>query len=95
MEKFKNFIKNYGLLILTLMVIFSTCKVNTLEREVSKYQKEVDSLTTISKDIHDKMFTEIEYEELMWKFLEIEEISDKNKVPINQLKLQKKGKLNE
>jgi hypothetical protein len=62
----------------------TTSKLKTIEKENESLKTKVDSLSGI-------VLTESEMKQLlegtvMWRTLEIEELSDKNKMPINHYK---------
>ena len=74
--------------ILVFFLFFKSCgttsKLKTIEKENESLKTKVDSLTGI-------VLTESEMKQLlegtvMWRTLEIEELSDKNKMPINHYK---------
>jgi hypothetical protein len=74
--------------ILVFLLFFKSCgtssKLKNIEKENEVLKTKVDSLTGIA-------ITESEMKQLlevtvMWKTLEIEELSDKNKMPINHYK---------
>ena len=78
--------------LLILIVFLKTCTTNTrierVEKHISADIAELDSvvnvinLKTISADNMEDLIKETPF----WKSLELEELSDKNRVPINQLK---------
>jgi hypothetical protein len=74
--------------ILVFLLFFKSCgtssKLKNIEKENEVLKTKVDSLTGIA-------ITESEMKQLlegtvMWRTLEIEELSDKNKMPINHYK---------
>ena len=74
--------------ILVFLLFFKSCgtssKLKNIEKENEVLKTKVDSLTGI-------LLTEPEMKQLlegtvMWRTLEIEELSDKNKMPINHYK---------
>lgn len=74
--------------ILVFLLFFKSCgtssKLKNIEKENEFLKTKVDSLTGI-------VLTESEMKQLlegtvMWRTLEIEELSDKNKMPINHYK---------
>ena len=73
-EKYFNFIIT-GLIVL---LFFRTCGMAS---DVNKIRKEVETNT-----VSEKKMIQIIKETPNWKTLEIEELSDKNKVPINYFK---------
>jgi hypothetical protein len=87
MEKIEKYL-NYVITLLLIFVLFRTCGISSeLKRqdkkinEVEKNIRKVDSLS-IKKDDMIKIIKETPN----WKTLEIEELSDKNKVPVNYYK---------
>jgi len=84
MDKIKSFVSEYGLMIalgLIIILFFRTCG---LSRHNDKVEKELKTIkeNTISKE---EMVNIIKTTPA-WTTLEIEELSDKNKIPINSLK---------
>lgn len=85
----------YGLYLMFILTIINSCNScnsnrgqTRLKKELINLKLEVDSLYNI---VQKKPFlTKEEMKQLlnenMWKFLEIEELSDKNHIPINQFK---------
>ena len=78
--------------ILVFLLFFKSCgttsKLKSIEKENQALQTKVDSLTGI-------VITEAEMKQIlentvMWRTLEIEELSDKNKMPINHYKNENK-----
>lgn len=71
-----------------LILFFKSCGTSTqiknTNEELKSLNKKVDSLTTIVVT-QDEMITLLK-ETPSWKTLEIEELSDKNNVPINHYK---------
>lgn len=75
------------LLVLLVFVLFRNCGTGS---EVSRLKKQVDS-------INSKMVTEQKMREIIkttpnWKTLEIEELSDKEHIPINHYKNEEEKK---
>jgi hypothetical protein len=95
MKKLLEFIDNWGTRLsfgLVLIIFLKTCSTNT---KIEKVQKELDKKTvTIDStltQIDSKIITEDKMIKLIkevpnWKTLELEELSDKNRIPINKLK---------
>jgi hypothetical protein len=96
MKKGIEFIDVWGnkiILLLVIIVFLKTCNTNyKIEKVSKKIGENYDEIIIILDDIKDKDF--IEKEEMIillkttpnWKTLELEELSDKNKIPINKLK---------
>ena len=99
MKKLVEFIDKWGTRLtfgLVLIIFLKTCTTNT---KIEKVQKELNNniviidstLTQIDSKIDTKIITEDKMIKLIkeipnWKTLELEELSDKNKIPINKLK---------
>lgn len=99
MKKLLEFIDNWGIRLsfgLVLIIFLKTCTTNT---KIEKVQKELDKKTVtidstliqIDNKIDSKIITEDKMIKLIkevpnWKTLELEELSDKNRIPINKLK---------
>ena len=77
-----------AILVIVLLSFFIGCgtstQIKTTEKQVELLTKKVDSLSTIVVS-QDKLITIIK-ETPNWKTLEIEELSDKNNMPINHYK---------
>jgi len=95
MKNILNFIDKWGgriSFLLIIIVFFKTCTTNTkvekVEKNLSSQIAIIDSavnvinLKTISADDMEELIKTTPF----WKSLELEELSDKNRVPINQLK---------
>ena len=95
MKNILNFIDKWGgriSFLLIIIVFFKTCTTNTrvekVEKNLSSKIQNIDStvnvinLKTISVDDMEELIKTTPF----WKSLELEELSDKNRVPINQLK---------
>ena len=82
-EKYFNII----ILVLLLLILFRSCgigsEVSRLNKKFTIIENKVDSLD--KKVINEKILNK-NLQNNMWDFLELEELSDKNKIPINQLK---------
>ena len=95
MKSILNFIDKWGgriSFLLIVIVFFKTCTTNIKIEGVEKsLSNRITPLDSIVNDINKKT---ISYEEMtkiiketpFWKSLELEELSDKNKIPINKLK---------
>ena len=87
MEKYQNYF-TIATLTLCLFILLRTCGTSS---ELSRIEKDIDSL---NKKVHQMDSTSIKSNEMVkiiketpnWKTLEIEELSDKNKVPVNYYK---------
>lgn len=82
---------------IVMIMFFKTCTTNnnisSVEKKVTERIVNLDSLiNVVINDVNDKNFiTEVEMVELIkntpnWKTLELEELSDKERIPINKLK---------
>jgi hypothetical protein len=87
MEKYQNYF-TIATLTLCLFIFLRTCGTSS---ELSRIEKNIESL---NKKVHQLDSTSIKSNEMVkiiketpnWKTLEIEELSDKNKVPVNYYK---------
>jgi hypothetical protein len=87
MEKYQNYF-TIATLTLCLFIFLRTCGTSS---ELSRIEKDIESL---NKKVHQMDSTSIKSNEMVkiiketpnWKTLEIEELSDKNKVPVNYYK---------
>jgi hypothetical protein len=96
MKKVLNFIDEWGNRIMFLLLIVVFMKTCTTNNRIDKLSKTVtennENLVLILKDIDSKDIpTKTDMVELIkntpnWKTLELEELSDKNRIPINKLK---------
>ena len=95
MKNILNFIDKWGgriSFLLIVIVFFKTCTTNTkverVEKKLSSHLQEIDSTVNVInlKTISSEEMIEIIKETPFWKSLELEELSDKNKIPINKLK---------
>jgi len=96
MKKILEFIDKWGFRVvfpLILIMFLKTCSTNTRIEKINKdlvvKTQRLDSLITISNS--KPFITKEEMVELIkrtpnWKTLELEELSDKNRIPINKLK---------
>ena len=95
MKNILNFINTKGNILvffLVIVIFFKACTTNT---NIEKTEKRIDNklieLDSVVEKINGKTITtnemiDIVKETPFWKSLELEELSDKNRVPINQLK---------
>jgi len=96
MKKVLNFIDEWGNRIMFLLLIVVFMKTCTTNNRIDKLSKTVtennENLVLILKDIDSKDIpNKSDMIELIkntpnWKTLELEELSDKNRIPINKLK---------
>lgn len=96
MKKIGVFIDKWGFRVvfpLILVMFLKTCSTNTriekLNKDLMVKTQKLDSLITVS--INKPFISEDEMVFLLkntpnWKTLELEELSDKNRIPINKLK---------
>jgi len=101
MKNILNFIDQWGTRIsflLILIIFFKTCttniKVEKVKTILSNQIEQLDSSVNVinGKTISTDEMIEIIEETPFWKSLELEELSDKNKIPINKLKNEYKNK---
>tara|TARA_B100001287_G_C22678482_1_gene529013 strand:- start:2658 stop:2960 length:303 start_codon:yes stop_codon:yes gene_type:complete len=95
MNKFNQFFKDHGLkvaCVLLILIYFKTCSVG---RDTDKIKKRVDNveigIDSLEKVISNKIIEAPEMIDIIkntpaWRTLEIEELSDKHRVPINSYK---------
>jgi hypothetical protein len=96
MEKVLKFVDEWGNRIMLLLVIIVFMKTCTTNNRIDKLSKKVtennEGLEVILNGIDSKdLPTKTDMVELIkktpnWKTLELEELSDKNRIPINKLK---------
>lgn len=85
-NKIDNFLKYFTPIIL-IMILFRTCGIGSEQKRI---KNDINQLKEnfVNKEEFNKSLSE-----LMWRWLELEEMSDKNKIPINQLKNERKTNL--
>lgn len=87
MEKLQKYLP-LATFILMFLVFFKSCgtssKVNKLEKENEKLITMIDSM--YSNTVKTSEIKPILENTVLWRTLEIEELSDKNKMPINHYK---------
>jgi hypothetical protein len=95
MKNILNFIDKWGgriSFLLIVIVFFKTCTTNSkLERVEKNMVYHIQSIDSTVNTINLKTISADDMEELIketpfWKSLELEELSDKNRIPINKLK---------
>ena len=95
MKNILNFIDQWGLRItflLVLIVFMKTCTTNgKVERVEKRITQKTEKLDSLLKKVDGKIVTEEKLIKLIketpnWKTLELEELSDNNRIPINKLK---------
>jgi len=95
MKNILNFIDRWGgkiSFLLIVIIFFKTCTTNRniekVETNLSDKINQIDSTVNVinGKTISTDEMIEILEETPFWKSLELEELSDKNKIPINKLK---------
>lgn len=95
MEKVKKFVNGWGTVIsfvLVILIFFKTCNTNnTIIKSEKKVSYKINKIDSLINKINEENINRDEMIELIketpfWKSLELEELSDKNKIPINQLK---------
>ncbi len=95
MKKLVEFIDKWGTRLTFALVLIIFLKTCTTNGKIEKVQKELNSKTVTIDSTLNKINNKIITEEKMiilikevpnWKTLELEELSDKNRIPINKLK---------
>lgn len=95
MEKVKKFVDGWGTIIsfvLVILIFFKTCNTtNNIKKSEEKINNQIQKVDSLVNNINENIITTEEMVKLIketpfWKSLELEELSDKNRVPINQLK---------
>ena len=95
MKNILNFIDQWGVRITFLLVVvvfMKTCTTNgKIERSEKRFTEKTEKLDSLVRAVDGKMVTEEKLIKLLketpnWKTLELEELSDKNRIPINKLK---------
>jgi hypothetical protein len=87
MERFQKYLPLVTFILVFLMFFKScgtTSKLKNIEKENEILKTKVDSLTGIV--VTDTEMKQILENTVLWRTLEIEELSDKNKMPINHYK---------
>jgi len=101
MKKILSFMDQWGgriSFMLLIIVFFKTCTTNNriekTENRVNIHLQHIDSTVVRIKEenITREEMVKIIEETPFWKSLELEELSDKNRIPINQLKNQAENK---
>ena len=91
MEKIQKYLP-LATFILVFLLFFKSCgtssKLKNIEKENQALRTKVDSLTNVV--ISESDMKQILENTVMWRTLEIEELSDKNKMPINHYKNENK-----
>jgi len=87
MERFQKYLP-LATFVLVFFLFFKSCgtssKLKNIEKENEFLKTKVDSLTGIV--VTDTEMKQILENTVLWRTLEIEELSDKNKMPINHYK---------
>ena len=95
MKKVINFIDEWGFRIifpLVIIMFLKTCTTNNnIEKSELKLRQDIVKVDSLLKKINQDYVTEEKMIDLIkntpnWKTLELEELSDKNRIPINKLK---------
>jgi len=101
MKGILNFVDTWGVrltFILVIIIFLKTCSTNSrvekVENNLTYKIKEIDSTINVinGKTISTDEMVEIIEETPFWKSLELEELSDKSRIPINKLKNDYKSK---
>jgi hypothetical protein len=88
----------YGILIFSFLGYFNGCSSNRentkLRKELTGMKMEIDSLHKVVNNIPTNTMTQEEFEESleenMWRTLEMEELSDRKRISITELKVKHK-----
>jgi len=95
MKKVINFIDEWGFRIifpLVIIMFLKTCTTNNnIEKSELELRQDIVKVDSLLKKINQDYVTEEKMIDLIkntpnWKTLELEELSDKNRIPINKLK---------
>ena len=95
MKKIVSFIDEWGSRIifpLVIIMFFKTCTTNNnIESTESRFKGDITKVDSLIKKINENYVTKEKMVDLLkttpnWKTLELEELSDKNRIPINKLK---------
>ena len=95
MNKFNQFFKDHGLKVICLLLVLNYFKACSTSRSVTRVDGSVEVVDTkieeIRKEFGEKIISAPEMIEIIkntpaWRTLEIEELSDKNRIPINSFK---------
>ena len=95
MKKLVEFIDKWGTRLTFALVLIIFLKTCTTNGKIEKVQKELNNKTVVIDSTLNKINNNIITEKRMidlikevpnWKTLELEELSDKNRIPINKLK---------
>ncbi len=95
MKKIINFVDVWGFRIifpLVVIMFLKTCTTNNnIEKTESRVREDMIKIDSLLKKINQDYVTEEKMIYLLkntpnWKTLELEELSDKNRIPINKLK---------
>jgi hypothetical protein len=87
MEKIQKYLP-YATIVFIFLILLKSCgtssKVQMIEKENKVLRYKVDSLTSIT--LTEDKLKKIMESTVLWRTLEIEELSDKNNMPINHYK---------
>ena len=95
MSKFDNFFTKHGVKVICALLILTYFKTCSTGRDTDKIQDQIETANTkidsLESIVNHKIITTPEMIELIketpaWRTLEIEELSDKHRVPINSYK---------
>jgi len=95
MNKFNQFFKDHGLKVICLLLVLNNFKACSTSRSVTRVDDNVEvvdnKIEEIRKEFGEKIISAPEMIEIIkntpaWRTLEIEELSDKNRIPINSFK---------
>lgn len=90
MKKVIDYLKENGWKAIAILLLVLYVLKGCTSSKIEKVSDKIDSLSTRIEKLEDKTIGSPETDSIinvnMWKFLEIEELSDKNNIPINSLK---------
>jgi hypothetical protein len=95
MNKFNQFFKEHGIKVICLLLILNYFKSCSTSRSVARVDDNIEivdkKIEAVKKEFGEKIISAPEMIEIIkntpaWRTLEIEELSDKNRIPINSFK---------
>lgn len=95
MNKFNIFFAEHGMKVLCVLLVLTYFRACSTSRSVARVDDNIETvdkkIETIRKEIGEKVISAPEMIEIIkntpaWRTLEIEELSDKNRIPINSFK---------
>jgi hypothetical protein len=90
MKRIIDYIKENGWKALAIVLLLLYIAKGCTHSKISNIEEKIDRNSARIKTLEQKTITDHQVDsvinENMWKFLEIEELSDKNNIPVNALK---------